>query len=273
MVYIYTLQLEKGKYYIGKTNYPDFRIEEHLQSTGSTWTTIFKPIKVIELISNCDDYDEDKITIKYMNKYGINNVRGGSFVSMRLDSMVINTLKQMLNGTNDNCFMCGQKGHFSDKCPTGVKDSADHKIQLFNKKYTSSIIETFDFDVLNHKIIEELHQKVDFSIDEYITQHIYDHKNIGRNIRDNKYYLRQYTNGYLTNYGNIIMCKSNFGNYPNVDNFSKGIILNRKLSVLEERRFAKENWKELNHYSKLKDRIIDISSECKMWEDIITCDL
>ena len=32
MVYIYTLQLEEGKYYIGKTSNPDFRIEEHLQS-------------------------------------------------------------------------------------------------------------------------------------------------------------------------------------------------------------------------------------------------
>ena len=29
MIYIYTLQLEEGKYYIGKTLNPDFRIEQH----------------------------------------------------------------------------------------------------------------------------------------------------------------------------------------------------------------------------------------------------
>ena len=80
MVFIYIIQLEKGKYYIGKTNNPQFRLESHFNSTGSEWTKIYKPLRVIELKPNCDDYDEDKITRQYMDKYGINNVRGGSFV-------------------------------------------------------------------------------------------------------------------------------------------------------------------------------------------------
>ena len=29
MVYIYVIQLEGGNYYIGKTQYPDFRLENH----------------------------------------------------------------------------------------------------------------------------------------------------------------------------------------------------------------------------------------------------
>jgi hypothetical protein len=59
MVYIYILQLEQGKYYIGKTTNPQFRIESHFNFNGS-----------ITLIPNCDDYDEDKYTRIYMDKYG-----------------------------------------------------------------------------------------------------------------------------------------------------------------------------------------------------------
>ncbi len=33
MVFIYILQLEQGKYYIGKTNNPTFRLENHYATT------------------------------------------------------------------------------------------------------------------------------------------------------------------------------------------------------------------------------------------------
>jgi len=71
MVFIYALKLEQGKYYIGKTNSPGFRIDQHFQSGGSTWTRKYNPISVLEIINNCDDYDEDKYTRIYMDKYGI----------------------------------------------------------------------------------------------------------------------------------------------------------------------------------------------------------
>jgi hypothetical protein len=116
MVFIYVLQLEQGKYYIGKTSNPTFRLENHFSSNGSAWTKKYKPIQVLELIPNCDKYDEDKYTRKYMDKYGMNNVRGGSFCKIILNESNIATLNQMSNGTNNKCFECGSEEHFAKDC-------------------------------------------------------------------------------------------------------------------------------------------------------------
>ena len=116
MVFVYVLQLESGKYYIGKTESPEYRLESHFSSAGSAWTRLYKPTRVVEIKPDCDNYDEDKVTIQYMNKYGIDNVRGGSFVSVKLEDSTIQHLKQMINGTNDRCFACGVGGHFAKDC-------------------------------------------------------------------------------------------------------------------------------------------------------------
>ena len=129
------MKLEKGKYYIGKTRNPRFRIENHFQYNGSQWTKIYRPIKVVELIPNCDNYDEDKITLQYMNRYGINNVRGGSFVSVRLDKSTLHTLLQMNRGVNDKCFICGKKGHFAKHCKENELDDSDDDDSYDDESY------------------------------------------------------------------------------------------------------------------------------------------
>lgn len=128
MVFIYALKLENNKYYIGKTSNPSFRIESHFNSEGSAWTKKYKPIELIELIPNCDNYDEDKYTIKYMEKYGITNVRGGSFCEIRLTENNILTLKQMIQSSGDKCFMCGLSGHYAKEC----KKKENQKISIVN---------------------------------------------------------------------------------------------------------------------------------------------
>ena len=163
MVYIYVLKLEKGKYYVGKTNNPYFRLESHFNSNGSAWTQKYKPIKILKIIDNCDDYDEDKYTRKYMDKYGIENVRGGSFVSVKLENSTIEHLKQMSNGTNNNCFICGKNGHFAKDCQEECEvfetddDSDDGEYEevwccsYCNKEFTTKKGVTFHENVFCNK--------------------------------------------------------------------------------------------------------------------------
>ena len=116
MIFIYVLQLEQEKYYIGKTENPNFRIEQLFRSGGAEWTKKYSPISVIEIIPDCDDYDEDKYTRRYMDNYGIENVRGGSFCEVVLDKNTIKLLEKMSKTTQNKCFTCGIIGHFSKEC-------------------------------------------------------------------------------------------------------------------------------------------------------------
>lgn len=46
-MFIYVLRLLSGKYYVGKTNNPSRRFDEHVEGEGSKWTALFKPMEVI----------------------------------------------------------------------------------------------------------------------------------------------------------------------------------------------------------------------------------
>lgn len=128
MRYVYILALRFNKYYIGKTTNPNFRLEQHFKSNGSTWTKKYKPIKIVEIIPNCDNFDEDKYTLKYMKDYGIENVRGGSFCEVTLNVNHIFTIQKMIDSSSNKCYICGQDGHFANEC-------------IYSKKNIEKIIE------------------------------------------------------------------------------------------------------------------------------------
>jgi len=113
---IYIWKLENNKYYIGKSNNLDTRIQSHLNGTASAWTKKYKPILVEQIIPNASHFDENKYTLEYMAKYGIDNVRGGIYVTEALDNNQRNDINKQIWGANDCCTQCGRKGHFVKNC-------------------------------------------------------------------------------------------------------------------------------------------------------------
>ena len=134
MVFIYILKLSNNKYYIGKTNNPKFRLKTHFDSNGSAWTKKYKPVKIEKIIPKCDDYDEDKYTLKYMEKYGIDNVRGGSFCQIKLSDDNQKMIEKMINSSTDKCFICGKKGHYASKCNNKMWNSSSSLKKLLIKE-------------------------------------------------------------------------------------------------------------------------------------------
>jgi predicted GIY-YIG superfamily endonuclease len=80
---IYTLELEHGKYYVGRTTAPSERILKHFQEEGSEWTKLHKPIRVLSQVIG-DENDEKKYTAIAIEKYGIDNVRTSSYCKIDL---------------------------------------------------------------------------------------------------------------------------------------------------------------------------------------------
>lgn len=116
MIFVYILLLEQNKYYVGRTNNINFRLNEHFNKFGSYFTKKYKPIKVKKIIQDCDYFDEDKYTIKMMAKYGIENVRGGSFTKINLSKCDINVINKMINNSKNKCFNCFSPSHFANEC-------------------------------------------------------------------------------------------------------------------------------------------------------------
>ena len=119
---LYVLQLENDKWYVGKTHDIAKRFKEHQSGKGSAWTTMNKPVRIVESRPLKDTYDETNTTKELMKKYGIDNVRGGAHVQVVMPEHVEKTLKMEIRGDSGACFKCGLGGHFAVECPITIRE-------------------------------------------------------------------------------------------------------------------------------------------------------
>jgi hypothetical protein len=130
---IYIIELENSKYYVGKSDNHNLRIENHNNNLGSEWTKLYKPVRTIDVIHNVNDFDEDKYTLATMRTYGIDNVRGGSFSQCVLTDPVRDIINTMLRTDKDLCYVCGGSGHFANQC-TVIRKSPTPPVAPSNDK-------------------------------------------------------------------------------------------------------------------------------------------
>lgn len=121
MMTIYILKLEQNKYYVGRTVRPtEERLKEHMSGHGSTWTKLYKPLELVREFKTNSPFDESKTVYELMDKYGMDNVRGGSYVMEVLSEDDRIHINRELCGAKDKCFKCEGVGHFASQCKRGM---------------------------------------------------------------------------------------------------------------------------------------------------------
>jgi len=153
---IYILKLQENKWYIGKTyKKVKERFQEHLDGKGSSWTSKYKPIKIHHIIDTCgpdkgaEYWQENASTLEYMEEYGIENVRGGSYTNVvfypeqlrylhlvtnpenffegKLNCYINDDTKELYKAyknmeqdeKHNYCYKCFSKTHFAKDCDLG----------------------------------------------------------------------------------------------------------------------------------------------------------
>jgi predicted GIY-YIG superfamily endonuclease len=132
---IYVLKLQGGKYYIGKSSDVIGRYQQHVNGKGSAWTKKYEPMSLVESRDGVSPLMEDMVTKEYMAKYGIKNVRGGSYVSEELSEFQKDALNLELWGAKDCCTDCGRKGHWSKDCYARTNVSGNKIVREDDEEY------------------------------------------------------------------------------------------------------------------------------------------
>jgi predicted GIY-YIG superfamily endonuclease len=153
--YVYVLKCTHGKYYVGLTEDPSYRIEEHFAGDGSGWTQLYKPVKVLSVIRRCELEDEKDVTLKYMKKYGMDNVRGGPFSTLDLPDSFNDMIKQLVVHTEDACYKCGSKEHYGNNC---------RRDNSYDGYTTTTLSLVYGNKDLEHKLLDKL---IDLKISRY----------------------------------------------------------------------------------------------------------
>ena len=113
---VYVLSLENNKFYVGISSNVQRRWLQHREGVGALWTRLHKPIKIVTVSRHASTFEEDKLTKLYMSPYGIENVRGGSYISITLSDDQIRAIRKELLFNSNRCIRCEEVGHYVKNC-------------------------------------------------------------------------------------------------------------------------------------------------------------
>ena len=119
---VYVLDLTEGKKYVGSTNNLDKRIEEHKDTNiySSAWLSIYPMVFLSEIHYSKEKnlkILEEEVTFDIMQKYGIDNVRGGAYSKPEMKIEERESIVKLLHHRNDRCLKCGKSDHYINECP------------------------------------------------------------------------------------------------------------------------------------------------------------
>ena len=112
--YIYALNLEQNRYFVGLSADVLSSFYEHVNNRGPLWTQLYKPLGIIKVYESTRSTDLNEEVRNLMYKYSIAQVRGGAYTEVELrDEM---SLLREIWIANSHCANCGVKGHYGEDC-------------------------------------------------------------------------------------------------------------------------------------------------------------
>jgi hypothetical protein len=118
---VYVLSLGKSKYYVGRIDKGyniDDRMAKYAAGGGSLWVQKYGFLSLDEVIEG-DEFCEMNTTLKFMHKYGIDNVRGSSWNnsnSYLKTGYMYPQIERIIQSIYNTCHLCGEEGHYSTHC-------------------------------------------------------------------------------------------------------------------------------------------------------------
>jgi len=94
---VFILKLINNKYYVGSTNniYSTFQ-QLFSPNVNNKWLKMYKPLYVHKVVYNCNQDDEHTYLLDYIDKYGLDNVRGHTFDSTTYEKELMKEIKKKL---------------------------------------------------------------------------------------------------------------------------------------------------------------------------------
>jgi predicted GIY-YIG superfamily endonuclease len=98
---VYVLQLKARKWYIGYTERDSIeKILEHVDNNAIKWITKYPPLEK-EYLHYVSEFgytrkDEYKLTLEFMRKYGMLNVRGSKWSMVKMPNYLVNELNKLI---------------------------------------------------------------------------------------------------------------------------------------------------------------------------------
>lgn len=95
---IYVASLEQNRFFIHHSYSTQFPLQVLVEfEIIYDFPKLYKPVKILEMIPEENNFHLDSVVKQYMLKYGIENVRGGSYVDPILSSGLIDALQLELD--------------------------------------------------------------------------------------------------------------------------------------------------------------------------------
>jgi predicted GIY-YIG superfamily endonuclease len=100
-MFVYALKCSQSKWYVGQTTDIVRRFQSHKDGTGAAWTKVYPAESIVKLVkSSGTDFSELAITLEFMDKYGIDNVRGGPFNNVHMPTDHVKTIIKIMTSNS-----------------------------------------------------------------------------------------------------------------------------------------------------------------------------